>query len=237
MSAPPHPRARVQVLPLDRYCESLHHDLDETNRLKSRALRTLEDADREILADGEGGGGGDGSQWGRDGWGGDAAFGPGDGGARGPGEEVSRAEAMEIAWEAMQTVEAVRAEVRADEAKVAPPPHEKRGVDTGGSAGESGQRHDGGGHGPPPHPARPPTSHETQRSDPQRNPQHEFDAYIEAKRAFDAAERAAALAAAAAEARAAERSQKWWRSRRDGTDPHAKREVHSRASSPWSKRR
>ena len=35
-----------QVLPLGRYCESLQRDLDETNRVKTRALRTLAQASK-----------------------------------------------------------------------------------------------------------------------------------------------------------------------------------------------
>lgn len=91
---------RAEVLPLDRYCRSLQSDLEETNRLKDRALRTLEDNNREKLAESNG----DDSL--------DTTFGPGVAGTRSAGEEVTEDEAMEIAIQAKKTVQTVDEERR-----------------------------------------------------------------------------------------------------------------------------
>lgn len=79
--------ARVEVLPLDRYCDSLQTDLeDQTCRAKARALRSMNDASRAVTA---------------------AAKGVEDSGSYGPGDAssnngppVTEEQALEIAFDA-----------------------------------------------------------------------------------------------------------------------------------------
>ena len=89
--------ARNEVLPLDRYCASLQNDLSEVNRFKSRALRDLEDGQRNKEQEEEGTKTNSGFE----------GYGPK---ASENNNEVSDEEAIEIAWDAKQTVDAVEAE-------------------------------------------------------------------------------------------------------------------------------
>ena len=93
-------RIRTEILPLDRYCESLQNDLSAANRFTKSASKALEEGQAQRVA--EEGGITNPNQA-------DQQYGPGVGGRSGS-ETVSEEEAIEIAWDAKQTVEAVEAE-------------------------------------------------------------------------------------------------------------------------------